>query len=183
MNNVTIIDNAVSQDLADLLENEMCTRVKHGGMAWFFSDVVTFKEEKYLVGPHPHIYKFSHIFFENGAPKSAAFPVITPILDLLKCDAIVNIRAFLTTYTGSAYQGAFHTDTDCTDPTTIKHRYTAIYYVNTNNGYTLFEDGQRVESVKNRLCIFPFYNRHAVVTATDVKARAVINFNYWRLNE
>ena len=183
MNDITIIDNAVSQDLADLLEDQMCARVKHGGMAWFFSDVVTIDEEIYLARSHPQIYKFNHIFFEKGNPKSAAYPVIAPILDLLKCDAVTNIRAFLTTYTGSAYQGAFHTDADCTDPTTIKHRYTAIYYVNTNNGYTLFEDGQKVESVKNRLCIFPFYKRHAVVTATDVKARAVINFNYWRLNE
>ena len=55
---------------------------------------------------------------------------------------------------------------------------TAIYYVNTNNGYTYFEDGQKVESVENRLVIMPSNLPHAGATCTDELRRVVINFNY-----
>ena len=56
---------------------------------------------------------------------------------------------------------------------------TAIYYVNTNNGYTEFEDGSRVESIENRLVTFPSYMKHTGTTCTDQKRRIVINFNYY----
>ena len=55
---------------------------------------------------------------------------------------------------------------------------TAIFYINTNNGYTLFEDGTKVESVENRICIFPYYMKHTGTTCTDKNQRVVININY-----
>ena len=36
----------------------------------------------------------------------------------------------------------------------LKQLTTSIFYVNTNNGYTKFEDGSIVESVANRMLIF-----------------------------
>ena len=55
---------------------------------------------------------------------------------------------------------------------------TSILYMNTNDGYTLFEDGTKVESVMNRLITFPYNMKHAGTTCTDVPFRMVINFNY-----
>ena len=55
---------------------------------------------------------------------------------------------------------------------------TAIYYVNSNNGYTEFTDC-KVESVANRMVFFPSNTKHRGVNATNVKARYVINFNYF----
>ena len=55
---------------------------------------------------------------------------------------------------------------------------TAIYYVNTNNGYTMFENGTKVESVANRLVVFPTEMFHSGTTCTDEPRRVVINFNY-----
>ena len=37
----------------------------------------------------------------------------------------------------------------------IKYWTTSILYMNTNNGYTIFENGDKVESVENRLVTFP----------------------------
>ena len=57
---------------------------------------------------------------------------------------------------------------------------TSNFYINTNNGYTLFEkDGSKVQSVANRLCTFPSSVRHSSTTQTDVTQRVVINFNYF----
>ena len=65
----------------------------------------------------------------------------------------------------------FHTDTR------YKHK-TSILYINTNNGWTEFEDGSKVNSVANRMVIFDSLIRHTGVTCTDEKVRVLINFNY-----
>ena len=56
---------------------------------------------------------------------------------------------------------------------------TAIFYINTNNGYTEFESGVRVSSVANRVCIFDsnFEHRGVGHTLPDPH-RIVVNFNY-----
>ena len=58
---------------------------------------------------------------------------------------------------------------------------TSIFYVNTNNGYTLFEDGTKVESVANRMLTFPTNMKHTGTSCTDSQTRIVINFNYYTL--
>jgi hypothetical protein len=50
--------------------------------------------------------------------------------------------------------------------------------MNTCNGYTLFEDGTKVESVANRIVTFPNSMKHTGTTTTDSEYRMVINFNY-----
>jgi hypothetical protein len=55
---------------------------------------------------------------------------------------------------------------------------TAIFYLNTNNGYTLFEDGTKVDSIENTLLIFHGHRKHSGVSCTDQKRRIVLNINY-----
>ena len=62
----------------------------------------------------------------------------------------------------------------------LKQLTTSIFYVNTNNGYTKFEDGTKVESVANRMVIFPSNMKHIGTSCTDEKTRVVINFNYFK---
>ena len=52
--------------------------------------------------------------------------------------------------------------------------------MNTNNGYTEFEGGQKVESVANRLVTFPSKIEHCGVSQTDEQTRILINFGYLR---
>ena len=49
----------------------------------------------------------------------------------------------------------------------------------TNNGYTLFEDGTKVDSVANRMVLFEGNRLHTGATQTDERFRYVVNFNYW----
>jgi len=58
--------------------------------------------------------------------------------------------------------------------------WTSIFYVNTNNGCTVFEDGTEVKSVGNRLVTFPGNTLHTGRNCTDEKCRVLINFNYIR---
>ena len=66
-----------------------------------------------------------------------------------------------------------HTDV----PSNFKSK-TAVYYVNSNDGYTKFE-GNKIESVANRMIVFDSRINHTGTTCTNTKRRLVINFNYW----
>lgn len=62
-------------------------------------------------------------------------------------------------------------------PEDVKAR-TGVLYLNTNNGYTEFEDGTRVESVANRYVEFDSNALHRGVDCNDKPWRAVLNVNY-----
>ena len=66
--------------------------------------------------------------------------------------------------------------TDFTPP--LNDWTTAIYYMNDNNGYTEFKDGDIISSVANRIVFFNGLQEHRGTTCTDSKVRLVINFNF-----
>ena len=53
----------------------------------------------------------------------------------------------------------------------------AIYYVNTNDGYTMIEN-KKVKSVGNRIVFFDNNLEHYGTNCTDEKTRIILNFNY-----
>ena len=59
-----------------------------------------------------------------------------------------------------------------------QHTKTAVFYINTNNGWTEFKKGGKVKSVANRIVIFDSKLEHSGVTCTDENKRVVMNFNY-----
>ena len=117
-------------------------------------------------------YQFYHMLFNDGKPKSESLMMIFPILDKLNSGRVIRVKANCNPRRTEHIQQGFHIDqtVECT---------TAIYYVNTNNGYTEFEDGTKVESVENRLVVFPSHIKHTGTTCTDQKRRVVINLNYY----
>ena len=85
-------------------------------------------------------------------------------------------RVNVTTGQSENFVGSFHSD----NHKHHKRNYmqVAIYYLNTNNGGTKFEDGTFVKSKANRIVIFPRHIEHAGVWCTDRKLRFVMNLNY-----
>jgi hypothetical protein len=63
-------------------------------------------------------------------------------------------------------------------PNVALHFTTSILYINTNNGYTELESGEKIESVANRLVSFPTNIKHRGVSQTDEQTRVLLNFNY-----
>ena len=66
-----------------------------------------------------------------------------------------------------------------TDINDVENWKTALFYLNTNDGYTKFEHGEKVETVANRLVIFDGDILHCGTTHTNEKYIPVINFNYF----
>ena len=135
-------------------------------LPWFYSPFVTNYEET-------ENFIFQHIFYRNYSPTGETYKILDPLITRLQPQSIIRIQANLGTKTTDNIATGYHSDfpIDCT---------TAIFYMNTNNGYTLFEDGTRVDCVANRLVEFPTQIKHTAVTQTDTKTRVVINFNYFK---
>ena len=54
----------------------------------------------------------------------------------------------------------------------------ALFYLNTNDGLTVLEDGTKIESIENRILLFDASRPHHSTTTSDQTRRMNINFNY-----
>ena len=121
-------------------------------------------------------FQFVHSFYDENLPRSKMFNLLEPILNKLQPKALVRIKANTTTRTSQNIIHKQHTDL----PYNFDNAYTSVFYLNTNNGGTLFGEGGFVNSLKNRLITFPAHEKHSGQTCTDQNRRVVINFNYFK---
>ena len=150
--------------------------------------------EDYILGPAVHwkynpfkvkqsedtdSFQFVHVVFEpTRFPVSiersmvACDPIFATLTKRHQFDIMHRVKINLTPRTVEHNYTAWHTDTK-------QHNKTAIFYVNTNNGFTRFKDGTKVMSKANRMVIFDAQTEHSGVTCTDEKVRVVININYF----
>jgi len=120
---------------------------------------------------HYHFSSYIHSMFEVRIPR--AFELLKPLIERTNMSSIARIKAncMIRTEKLKVMMDGFHDDY----PHTLT---TGIYYINTNDGYTLFEDGTKCDSVANRFCIFPCGIKHTGTTCTTTDRRLLINFNY-----
>ena len=127
--------------------------------------------------------QLTHLFY-SGVVQIDSNPLISmensliqPILNLISPCILLRAKANLTTPATSMDDPSktFHTDTG------VKDSITAVYYVNDNDGKTIFKDGSKVDSVANRMLMFPSNLEHGVERSTK-SDRFVINFNYIKGN-
>ncbi len=119
-------------------------------------------------------FQFVHPFFDISKPSQTDWsPFLQPILTKLNAQYIFRIKANLRPRTSQGVLSDFHTDMKL-------NQQTAIFYLNTNNGYTKFKDNDlgKVDSVANRLITFFGHLEHCGCSATDCNNRIVLNINY-----
>ena len=118
--------------------------------------------------------QFSNWIYRDFEPKGPQFALVQPIIydPRLEICSINRIKANLTLRSPEVVKHGYHRDG-------IGNFMVAIYYVNSNDGYTEFEDGTQVKSIENRLLVFDSSLRHTGTTCTNEKVRCVINFNYF----
>jgi hypothetical protein len=165
---VKIEDNFLPQK--ELVEiQEMMT--EPASFPWFYNNLIDLEDDE-------NKFQFLHVFYFDNKPQSPHLPSMTPILELLQPLLLYRIKANLLTRTPEIVQNRFHVDMEYLSEEKRKQFITSIFYVNTNNGYTKFENGTKIESVANRMISFPANMRHTGTSCTDERIRVVINFNY-----
>ncbi len=132
---------------------------------WFFND--------HIHHPGDGRYQYTHSFYryENQEP-SQWYYLIHDCLRKLRPKSLSRIKANLNPQDLSHSRGGYHID--------VADVTTSIFYINTNNGWTEFKNGDKVECVENRMVIFDSNLEHEGVSCTDQLRKVVINFNYER---
>ena len=175
-----IEDNFLEQDIFLRLQKIMMG----AGFPWYYNPIIVFPDDE-------DKYQFSHLFYDSYVPTSKNIEIINPILAKADVQSIWRIKANLLTRTSNIVENKFHRDMGrmyqngveidaSVHEKILSQITTSIFYVNTNNGYTKFEDGTKIESVANRLVSFSSNMKHKGTSCTDEKIRVVINFNYFK---
>ena len=159
-----IIDNFLSPSDFELTQN------------FFFSENFTWYFCNTIAGPNGGLdqYQFTHTFFSLSKPFQSDYSnFLQPLLFKLNAKYLLRIKANLRPRTSQSVISPYHTDMNL-------NQQTAIFYLNTNNGYTKFQDNslQNVPSVANRLLTFHGGLKHAGASCTDQNTRIVLNINY-----
>ena len=164
-----IEDNFLDQKDFD----ELQTLIISKEFPWYYKDEIDYKGQKGK-------FMFCHAFYAMAIPYSPSLEKLQSILDIINPISLWRIKVNLLTKTSNIIENVFHIDMKGNmSEEKLKQWVTAIFYVNTNNGYTEFEDGTKVESVANRMLTFPADTKHRGTSCTDEKRRIVINFNYF----
>jgi len=164
---VKIIDNFLSKEVFEKLQNTLLGN----NFDWYYNSYV-----EYTKKPNKQ-FQFIHFFFNNNW-RGSNFNLIEPIINIIKPFSLVRIKANLLTKTENIIANEFHKDFD-----NVSNLTTGIFYINTCNGYTLFKDNTKVESVANRFVSFDSQLEHTGTSCTDENIRVLINFNYFTKTE
>ena len=118
------------------------------------------------------LYLMVHMFYQPGVGENSRhIHIWNTFMNKVEAKKCTRIKANLTFKTSTIEPAPFHYD--------YKDMKTATFYINTNDGYTEFKNGVKVQSVANRVCIFDSNLEHCGTTHTEGDPqRVVVNFNY-----
>lgn len=156
----------------NFLDNETFTQIKNfmmsDKMPWFFnSEVNKFNNKDFY---------FTHMFISESKVVSILNDnLILPLISKIKYRNILKAKANLFIKHSKHIKYGLHTDY----PKDFTHT-TVLFSINSNNGYTEFENKKKVKSVENRLLIFDGQLKHQSVGQTDTKQRINLNINIER---
>ena len=168
-----VIDNFLPEYQFKQLSNVILSNY----FSWYFNDCIVLPDEN---GYDDKAYQFTHCLFtiERGGISSDRYPLFDIVQQKLGVKRLDRIKMNLNTRTIFHRKTGFHNDQRSPNDVHPLHQKTAVFYLNTNNGWTEFKKGGKVKSVANRIVIFDSNLEHTGVTCTDEKRRVIVNFNY-----
>lgn len=194
---VYIQDDFLPRDQFEYLRDFMTS---HGGaFPWGLSDIV------YPIGdpraehtPASFNYQFVHMFYDEGhGIRSEYMDLVEPLIAKINPSKLLRVKANLNPCTYHwVVQHDYHIDIGNED--IASKATTAVYCINSNDGWTAFDLGppspkledelppwverpvkrNYINSCANRLISFPATVRHAGTSCTEDPYRVVININY-----
>jgi hypothetical protein len=128
-------------------------------------------------------FQFTHMFLdgrraEENMINQKTYDYISPIVNKINPDDWYRIKMNLNPCANQILEHGMHID----NPTQREDAYTAVFYINDNDGYTIFKTGEKIQSVSNRLVVFPASLYHSGTTCTNTSMRIVLNLNFYKTN-
>jgi hypothetical protein len=136
--------------------------------AWHYHKTVTYADEE----KDDKAFYFTHLFYSNPKITSEHIQTLNPLLEKLDVKAFIRIKGNMYPNLNGYSPNEPHIDYP------YSHKG-AIFYINTNDGCTILEDGTRIASVANRILFFDPSKMHDSTYPSDQKVRVNININYF----
>ena len=144
----------------------MSYRITSNQIPWYFINTLN----NYHKTDDTQSY-FHHMVYRHQ-PLSQEYDFFQALWDLFDIKSLMRIKANCYPANDSLVVHPAHVDYDFT------HKG-AIIYVNSNDGFTILEDGTKIESIANRVLFFDPGRKHSSTNCTNSKARFNINVNYF----
>ena len=158
-----VIDNYLPKEEFEMIKNAI---MNNQNFPWFYSSDVTFSDADYKT-----MY-FVHLIYGDFGAKSTYINTVLGLINKIGAKSLIRIKANMYPNLGEVTENLPHTDYE------FEHKG-AIYYLNTNNGPTVLEDGTKIDAVENRILFFDPSKKHYSTHCTDQKVRVNININYF----
>ena len=152
-----VIDNFLDQDSFNHFKNIITGQY----FPWYFNN------QKVLDDNHLDNYQFVNTFKDGNT----AMPLLDVFKEKFNVSNFLRAKLNCTTKTNKIFEFKSHRDLDV-------NCLVSIFYINSNNGYTKFENGQKIESIENRLITFDNNLKHNGTTSTNSQTRIVLNLCY-----
>lgn len=170
---IKVIDDFLPKSEFMQLQQLMCGST----FSWYFIDIINYdwseKEKNDLRN-----FQFVHLLLGRNQESFSTHTKL--ILDLfqerLNAFMFIRIKANLNVNSPNVEVYDWHTDYYSE---WSKQSMSAVFYLNSNDGYTEFQDGTKIESIENRIAIFPTMTSHRATNCSNTKSRVVLNFNYF----
>ena len=180
MGDVKVYNHFLDYQDYHLLKDAFCSDSKDRAPFFYNDNIVSENELK-----DDYSFQFTHVLvgcsdgsgYASVDEKEIYSPYwknVFPIFDKLDAQKVIRAKVNMRTRTPEIYKSKFHVDV----PQKIEGHKTAIYYLNSNIGYTIFESGEKVNSVGNRIVIFDGHQYHCGTSCTDQNIRSVLNINF-----
>lgn len=115
-------------------------------------------------------FQFTHLFYTKNEPNSQYFKVLKKLVDAIDPISLIRIKANLSPKTEKIVEYGYHIDFD--------NIVSCVFYINSNDGYTKFKNGEIVESIENRAVFFDSNLLHTGTSCTDQNIRVAVNLNF-----
>ena len=163
---VVVQDNFLMEDLFDAY----VACIDNNDFCWNWTGIVG--DDQFVSHPK-YNHHLVHMFYPKPNLYNHYFEFFETLLFQLspKIKKLIRMKLNCIPRTHEIIRHGFHIDTD-------EKCRTSILYMNTNDGYTEFETGERVKSVANRLVTFDSSIKHLGTSCTDQIDRKVLNINW-----
>ena len=171
MTDIVVQDNFLDKEYFKKLQSEILS----ARFPWYLIAAVKGNEKENEYYPFRADYKMVHIVYLNRQIQSNFWNELNPLFSALDLLAVLRVKINLSKREEKVTEHGMHVDLK----NVPENALTSILYMNTNNGYTKFENGEKVESVENRLITFPNSFKHTGTTnSCDAIYRCVMNIDW-----
>jgi len=162
-----IIDNFLPDEIFNKLEF-IIFESKH--FPWYFQAGININHDEQLNSEDKTWY-MTHKIYDNMNAQSSYFNDFKVILNELDVKSLIRIKINFYPCTEKLDVHKKHTDYG------FSHKGFILYF-NSCDGYTILEDGTKIESIRNRALLFDPSLPHRSTSCTNTKGRFNININY-----